>query len=78
MEFMFEKTPWELTLERLQPGSVLSATRFLTVMEGETETAVTDALEELEEKDIYLDITDLPPFACEAAKSPVRQFVLCV
>ena len=65
MEFTFEKTPWELTLEGLKPGSRLSAARFLTVMEGETESAVADALEELEEKDISLDITDLPRFACD-------------
>lgn len=70
MEFTFEKTPWELTLERLQPGATLSAARFLAVMEGETEDAVADALAELEEKDIYLDITDLPPFSAsgEAAQ----------
>ena len=65
MEFTFEQTPWELTLERLQPGTSLSAARFLTLMEGETESAVADALEELEEKDICLDITDLPPFAAD-------------
>ena len=65
MEFTFEKTPWELTLERLQTGMSLSAARFLAVMEGESETAVQDALEDLDEKDICLDITDLPPVACE-------------
>ena len=63
MEFTFEKTPWELTLEGMKPCTSLSAARFLTLMEGETESAVTDALEELEEKDVCLDITDLPPFA---------------
>ena len=62
MEFVFEKTPWELTLERLRPGAALSAARFLALMEGETEETVTEALEELEEKDICLDIADLPPF----------------
>lgn len=65
MEFTFEKTTWELILERLQSGTSLSAARFLTVMEGESESAVAAALEDLDEKDIYLDISDLPPVTCE-------------
>lgn len=47
----------------VQPGALLSAARFLTVMEGETEDAVEDALMELESRGIALDISDLPKAA---------------
>lgn len=60
MEFTFEQTPWERVLESLHPGDKLSAVRFLTLMEGEEETAVEDAFFDLEEKHIALDIKDLP------------------
>ena len=50
-------------------GSLLSAARFLTVMEGQTEDALEDALAEMESRGIMLDISDLPKmaFAGEAA-----------
>ena len=59
-EFVFEPTAWELTLEKLEEGTAFSAARFLTLMEGEEEAAVEDALRTLEEKHILLDVTDLP------------------
>lgn len=59
-EFVFEPTAWELTLTNLDNGSTLSAARFLALMEGEQETAVEDALRLLEERDILLDVSDLP------------------
>lgn len=60
MEFTFEASAWELALEALRPGSLLSAARFLALMEQESEAALEDALEMLEGKDILLDISDLP------------------
>lgn len=60
MEFVFEPTAWELTLENMKSGSTFSAARFLTLMEGEEETAVEDALLSLEEKQVLLDVSDLP------------------
>lgn len=68
-EFTFEPTPWELALEQMQPGGAISAARSLTLMEGEEEAAVEDALLELEEKRILLDVSDLPkpPGTGEAA-----------
>ena len=59
-EFVFEPTAWELTLEKIETGTSLSAARFLTLMEGEEEPAVEEALLELEQKKIMLDVTDLP------------------
>ena len=59
-EFVFEPTAWELTLEDMKPGTMLSAARFLTLMEGEEEGAVEEALCALEEKHIALDVSDLP------------------
>lgn len=60
MEFTFETPAWETVLEALRPGSTLSAARFLALMEQESEQALEDALQMLEEKDILLDIADLP------------------
>ena len=41
-------------------GTAVSAARFLTMMEGETEEAVEEALLEMENRGIVLDISDLP------------------
>lgn len=69
LEFTFEPTPWELALEQIEDGGKVSATRFLTLMEGEQEQAVEDALLELERRRILLDVSDLPkaPGTGEAA-----------
>lgn len=60
MDFCFERTPWEITADSLRDGDTLSAVRFLTLLEGEDETAVEDALQTLLDRDITLDIRDLP------------------
>ena len=60
LDITFEESPWELTLERLEPGSALSAARFLPLMEGEPESVMEEALQALEEKRIELDVSDLP------------------
>ena len=59
LEFTFDETPWELFLSSCGSGMV-SAARFLTMMEEETEETVEDALLELENRDLILDISDLP------------------
>ena len=68
-EFVFDESPWDLALNHLRRGSSLSAVRFLALLEGEDEAALEDALLDLEEKRISLDISDLPkgPAAGEAA-----------
>ena len=60
LEFTFEEKPWESLLSGCRKGGMLSAARFLTMMEEETEDAVEDALMELERCDVLLDISDLP------------------
>lgn len=60
--FVFEPAPWEQALEELTPGAALSAARFLTLMEGEEEDALEQALDLLEEKQIWLDVRDLPRY----------------
>ena len=63
LNFTFDQTPWELTLEQLRRGDTLSAVRFLTLVEQEEEDAVMDALSDLDTMGITLDISDLPKAA---------------
>lgn len=63
LEFTFGETPWELAFGSVQRGGMLSAAHFLTLMEGETEETLEDALLELEDRSIMLDISDLPKAA---------------
>ena len=58
--FEFERAPWELAFDKLRKGDSISAVRLLTLLEGEEETAVENALLELEEKGIALTVSDLP------------------
>ena len=44
-------------------GAQISAARFLTMMEGETEDVLEDVLQEMENRRIMLDISDLPKAA---------------
>ena len=69
IEFDFEESPWEAVRDTLEYGGSLSASRFLTLMEGEEEETVLDALQELQDRRIRLDISDLPkmPVGGEAA-----------
>lgn len=60
LDFTFDATPWELTMDTLRAGGRLSAARFLTLMEGEDEEFVEEALAELEARRVCLDISDLP------------------
>lgn len=59
-EFVFEPTGWELALDHMTAGGMFSAARFLALLEGETEEAVEEALQQLQEKDVLLDVSDLP------------------
>ncbi|MBE6986332.1 MAG: sigma-70 family RNA polymerase sigma factor [Ruminococcaceae bacterium] len=64
-DYSFEPSPWEATVDTLRPGSVLSAARFLAMMETEPEEAVESAFDTLDTRDILLDIADLPVFCAE-------------
>lgn len=60
IDFDFEESPWLLTLDTLKNGTRIGAARFLTLMEGEDEEALSDAFLDMEERRITLDISDLP------------------
>ena len=59
-EFTFEATPWELALEEMRMGDTLSAARFLTLLEGESEAAVEEAFADLDDGHVTQDIAELP------------------
>ena len=60
LNFTFDETLWEQTLAQMNRGDILSAVRFLTIMEQEEEDAVMDALMDLDAMGIALDVSDLP------------------
>ena len=60
MEFIFEQSPWEAALSKLQPGDILPAARFLTLMEEASDEELEDAFLSLEDKGVALDIQALP------------------
>ena len=60
LEFSFDEAAWLRVLSNIPQGSSLSAMRFLTLMEDQTEEQVEDALLYLESASIALDVTDLP------------------
>ena len=63
LEFTFEDSPLDMALVATQKNGKLSATSFLTMMEGVSEDALEEALLELESRGIMLDISDLPKAA---------------
>ena len=60
MEFVFEPSHWEVALDGLRCGETLSAVRCLALLEEMSEAETEEALLELEERGIGLDISDLP------------------
>lgn len=58
LDFSFEAAAWETYLDELSGPA--SAAALLTLTEGEDEQSLEDALQELEERGIPLDISDLP------------------
>ena len=58
--FSFEESPWEIFARKLEYGGCVSAARFLTLLEGEGDDAVEEALQTLEARSVMLDVTDLP------------------
>ncbi len=60
LEFSFEESPWEALLADRQPGETVSAANLLALLEGEEEEALEDALLEMEDRGLALDISGLP------------------
>lgn len=74
LEISFEEMDWARFFAHIPRGGKLSATRFLTLMEGCSEDELEDALLYLESSGIYLDITDLPkPSAAGQAALRLRR-----
>lgn len=64
-EFVFEPafSPWELALSKMKRGSVLSAARFLALLEQDQSVEAESAAMDLEQMETLLDISDLPRLA---------------
>lgn len=60
LDFSFEDSPWEAFLRTKRAGDTVSAANLLTMLEGESEQAVEDALQALEDGGMKLDVFDLP------------------
>lgn len=60
MEFVFESSPLEMYISKLQSGQTVSASYLLTLLEGEEEALVEQAFESLREKGITFELADLP------------------
>ncbi len=60
LEFSFEESPWEGFLRTKKPGDTISAARLLAMLEEQGEDALEDALLDMEENGLALDISDLP------------------
>lgn len=60
LDFTFETAPWEQYVYSLQMGDKVSAAQLLTLLEGEEEQAVEDALQRIEEACMEMDLTGLP------------------
>lgn len=61
-DFVFDRefSPWEMALSRLAKGSVLSAGRFIGLMEQDNTVEPETAAMDLEERGVMLDVSDLP------------------
>ena len=73
MEYIFEEAAWEAELESIPEGGSFSAARFLTLLEGEDEAAVEEALQLLQQKDALLELSNLPVSAAGEAAVRLRR-----
>ena len=60
LTFSFEQTPWEAFLMTKGMGETVSAVTLLSLLEGEGEQQLEDALQDLETGCMHLDISGLP------------------
>lgn len=63
LEFSFDTAPWEASLSQIPDSGHICAAQLLTLLEGETEESVEEALLQLELRHITLDISALPKAA---------------
>lgn len=64
-DFVFDRefSPWDMALSKLRPGDVLSAGRFIALMEQDQTVEPEMAAMDLEQKGVMLDVADLPRLA---------------
>ena len=60
LDFSFEQSPWEAFLMTKGMGDTISAVTMLSLLEGEDELQLEDALQDLETGCMHLDISGLP------------------
>ena len=60
LDFSFDTAPWEAAFAKLNDGGSICAAQLLTLLEGESEAGVEEALLQLELRHISLDISRLP------------------
>ena len=60
LDFSFEASPWEAFLMTKGMGETISAVTLLSLMEGQDEQQLEDALQDLETGCMFLDISGLP------------------
>lgn len=64
-EITFESSAWELMVGTLKRGDTLPATRFLALMEGEEDSELDAAFQDLLEMGVTLELRELPKAAAE-------------
>lgn len=65
-EFIFEESPWEQAVAAMEPGTAMSALQLLALLQGEDEDAWETAFQMLSQKNISLELSDLPDFTANA------------
>lgn len=65
--FEFEPSPLEIALLTMGPGDALAAERLLLMLEGEDDGGLELAYEQLAQRQIAIDLTNLPPVAGSGA-----------
>ena len=63
LDFSFESSPWDSFRLTLQSGDTVPAAELLTILEGESEAAFEEALDDLEAGCMVLSLSDLPKTA---------------
>ena len=67
LDFVFEESQWQLALKAYKKGERISSAQLLTLLEEAEEAQVEEALDCLLEREISLDVSDLPKFSASGA-----------
>lgn len=69
LDFVFEESQWQLALKAYKKGEKISSAQLLTLLEEAEEAQAEEALDCLLEREISLDISDLPKFSASGASA---------